>query len=134
MCNLILSISLLILFLLIFGCNGGGGGDDDDDRYGGVYSCTSQKDYHNSSYELQKTCLHICQYAVRETIPVGWASARAYADFDNDGNEDILFASVGETEEPTAFEMYLSDGLGNFKLDNSILLAKFQKPSMLEKC
>ena len=104
-------------FMTIVGTGGGGGGGDGDNGSGGigVYYCTSQKDYQNSSYELQKTCLHIDRQGIRQTNPGSFVHAVAYADFDNDGDEDVFMAS-GETP----VEMYLSDGSGHFTLDLTI--------------
>ena len=107
-----LFLSIAIIFIA---CGGG-----DGDGGVGVYYCTSQKDYQDSSYELQKTCLHIDRQGIRQTNPGTFVLAVAYADFDNDGDEDVFMSSGDGTQNTTPVEMYLSDGSGNFTLDLAI--------------
>ena len=104
-------------FMTIIGTGGGDNGGYDGV---GVYYCTSQKDYQNSSYELQKTCLYIDRQGIRQINPGTFVAAIAYADFDNDGDEDVFMSSGDGSQNPTPVEMYLSDGSGNFTVDLTI--------------
>ncbi|MBW1750626.1 MAG: VCBS repeat-containing protein [Deltaproteobacteria bacterium] len=116
-----LCLTCVIVFgsISIVGTGGGGGGDNGSGVLG-VYYCTSQKDYQNSSYELQKTCLHIDRQSIRQTNSGTFVLAVAYADFDNDGDEDVFLASGDGSQNPTPVEMYLSDGSSLFALDLTI--------------
>jgi hypothetical protein len=80
---------------------------------------TVSLDDQNSSYMLQKTSLHIDRQGIRQTNPGTFVHAIAYADFDNDGDEDVFMSSGGGIN-PTPVEMYLNDGEGNFTLDLTI--------------
>ncbi len=113
----IFTLLFLTIAVIFLACGGGGG---EGDGGGGVYYCTSQKDYQDSSYELQKTCLHINRQRIRQTNPGTFVHAIAYADFDNDGDEDVFISSGDGTHNTTPVEMYLSDGSGNFTLDLTI--------------
>ena len=124
----VLSVLLMVLLAVLLNACGGGGGDDGGSSDGGggsggdvgVYYCNSQKDYQDSSFELQKTCLHIDRQGIRQTNPGTFVHAVAYADFDNDGDEDVFMSSGDGSQNTTPVEMYLNDGSGNFALDLTI--------------
>ena len=71
-----------------------------------------------SSYELQKTGLHVDRQAIRQIDTGREALAVAYGDFDGDGDEDVFLASYDGTEESTPVEFYANDGQGEFTLAN----------------
>ena len=77
-----------------------------------------------SSYTLQITSLYIDLMEIRQD----GADAVVYADFDNDGDEDIFVgtpagkASTADAQKRRPFEMYLNDGAGNFTLDLSLFV------------
>ena len=73
-----------------------------------------------SSYELQKTSLHIDRQAIRQTNPGTFVLAVAYGDFDNDRDEDVFMAGGDGSESGTPVELYANDGTGQFTLANEI--------------
>lgn len=73
-----------------------------------------------SSYEFQKTVLYVDRQGIRQTNQGTFVLAIAYADFDDDGDEDVFMASGDGSANPTDVEMYLNDGTGNFTLDLTV--------------
>jgi hypothetical protein len=75
----------------------------------------------NSSHTLQASSLYVDKQSIRTVNQSNFVLAIAYADFDNDGDEDIFMASGNGSENPTPFELYLNDGNNNFTLDENFL-------------
>lgn len=77
----------------------------------------------DSSYQLQKTDLHIDRrYGIDGSLCGGcFFHAVVYTDLDNDGDTDVFMSGGNGTENPSAVEIYINDGAGNFTLDNSLI-------------
>ena len=113
---LVLALAVSAVFWLGQVVRGGDGAQLEQE----IPDCNIQKDYQNSSYELQKTCLYIDRQGIRQTNPGTFVHAIAYADFDNDGDEDVFMSSGDGSPNTTPVEMYLNDGSGNFTLGLTI--------------
>jgi len=75
-----------------------------------------------SSYQLQKTTLHVDRRGGINGSPCScFYHAMAYADFDGDGDVDIFLSGGNGTDLPSAVEIHLNDGAGNFTLDKSLI-------------
>jgi hypothetical protein len=76
-----------------------------------------------SSYQLQKTTLHIeRRYGISGQSPCGcFYHAVVYTDLDNDGDIDIFMSGGNGTSNPSPVEIHINDGAGNFSLDNSLI-------------
>jgi hypothetical protein len=120
-CNFINRMAIGILFLFIFtvlfSINANGESN--------ITACINllllnSNESPKSSYELQKTDLYIDRYGIRQDFPGTFVHAIAYADFDNDGDEDVFMAGGDGSPNPTDVEMYLNDGSGNFTYDLTI--------------
>ncbi len=61
-----------------------------------------------TSYELQKTDLYIDRHGIREDFPGTFVLAVAYADFDNDGDEDVFMAGGDGSPNPTKLRCILT--------------------------
>lgn len=114
---------IMVIPIIAINCGGGGGSEINNDI--NSESCNLQKDYNASSYELQKTCLHINRNAIRQANPGTFVLAIAYADFNNDGYEDVFISSGDGSQNATPVEMYLNDGFDNFTLANDIFVGGF---------
>ena len=73
-----------------------------------------------TSYELQKTGLHVDRRAIRQRNADYEALAVAYGDFDDDGDEDVFLAAYDRTEGGTPVELYTNDGTGEFTLADDL--------------
>jgi hypothetical protein len=77
-----------------------------------------------SSYQLQKTTLHIeRRYGMSGSpSPCGcFYHAAVYTDLDNDGDIDVFMSGGNGTSNPSPVEIHINDGAGNFTLDNSLI-------------
>lgn len=75
--------------------------------------------YMNSSYELQKASIQVERYGIRPRANRGFVHAVGYADFDRDGDIDVLMSSGGSSPNRRAMEFYRGSS-GSYTLDNSI--------------
>ena len=73
-----------------------------------------------TSYELQKTGLHVDRRAIRQRNADYEALAVAYGDFDDDGDEDVFLAAYDRTEGGTPVELYTNDGTDQFTLADDL--------------
>ena len=120
---LYLVFTLMVSFLV--GCSssddsGGGGGTTDPTVNLSVapnYNVDSE-----SSYQLQKTTLHIDRRYGINSSPCGcFYHAVAYTDLDNDGDIDVFLSGGDGSSNTTPVEIHINDGAGNFTLDNSLI-------------
>ncbi len=111
---LVVMAFLSITLLMIVGC-----GSDSSD---GPTPPPPQdyKDYLDSSYELQKTRLHVSNQGIRTVNPGTFVLAIGYADFNSDGYEDVFIASGDGSTNRIPVEMYLNNGWDSFVYDASL--------------
>jgi len=114
---------LIVFPIIVINCGGGGGGGSEVNNDIDAELCDLQKDYNMSSYELQKTCLYIDRDSFRQINFGTFTNAIAYADFNNDGYEDVFISSGDGSQNATPVEMYLNDGFDTtFTLSNDIFV------------
>ena len=73
-----------------------------------------------TSHSLQNPPFSVDHSALRAGRP-GWADARAYGDFDGDGDIDVFYAPVDNPARALPAELYVNDGNGNFSLDGGFM-------------
>lgn len=114
-------VSTLIIPFLV-GC---GSSDDDGGTSNPTINLNLAPNFNvdsNSSYELQKTDLHIDRrYGINAATCGCFYHAVVYTDLNNDGDTDVFMSGGDGSENPTAVEIYINDGTDNFTSDNSLI-------------
>lgn len=120
----ITAIALVLSTSLLTACGGdsdGGGGGTNDPTINLSVAPNFNVD-NQSSYQLQKTTLHIDRRYGINGSPCGcFYHAVIYTDLDNDGDIDIFMSGGNGTSNPSPVEIHINDGAGNFTLDNSLI-------------
>lgn len=112
------------LFFVLSSCGGGDddGGSNTNDPIVNLNISPNFNVDSQSSYQLQKTTLHIDRrYGINGSPCNCFYHAVVYTDLDSDGDIDVFMSGGDGADNRNPVEIHINDGADNFTLDNSVI-------------